>query len=162
LNLIIWENVVFSIIAFLILYWLLRKFAFGPLFSVMEKRREHVLNELQSAERDRKEAQELLAEQRKALENARKEAHDILEQARITSAKQAEDIISAAKEEANRIKAEALKEIENEKNKAIAQLKSQVSAMSVLIASKIIEKQIDEKTQQELVEHYMKEVGDRV
>lgn len=162
MNLIIWENVVFSIIAFLILYWLLRKFAFGPLFSVMEKRREHVLNELQSAERDRKEAQELLAEQRKALENARKEAHDILEQARITSAKQAEDIISAAKEEANRIKAEALKEIENEKNKAIAQLKSQVSAMSVLIASKIIEKQIDEKTQQELVEHYMKEVGDRV
>ena len=61
-----------------------------------------------------------------------------------------------------RLKDEALKDIENEKNKAVAALRSQVGAMSVLIASKIIEKQIDEKSQEELVEHYLKEVGGNV
>lgn len=57
------------------------------------------------------------------------------------------------------MKEEAVRDIENEKNKAVAALRSQVSAMSVLIASKIIEKQIDEKSQEQLVEHYLKEVG---
>ncbi|NTX59019.1 ATP synthase F0 subunit B, partial [Myxococcus sp. CA039A] len=73
--------------------------------------------------------------------------------------KQAEDIIRQAKEEAARIKEEALRDIETEKNLAVAALRSQVSAMSVMIASKIIEKQIDEKSQEQLVEHYLKEVG---
>ncbi|MNC34866.1 ATP synthase subunit b [compost metagenome] len=70
-------------------------------------------------------------------------------------------MIEAAKEEATRIKQDALRDIESEKNKAVAALKGQVGAMSVMIASKIIEKQIDEKSQQDLVEQYLKEVGDR-
>jgi F-type H+-transporting ATPase subunit b len=60
------------------------------------------------------------------------------------------------------LKEEALKDIENEKNNAVAALRSQVSALSVMIASKIIEKQVDEKSQEQLVEHYLKEVGGKL
>jgi len=127
----------------------------------MEKRREIVLNEMQSAEQSRKEAEQYLAEQKQAIEQARKEAYEILEQSRKTGSKQADELTEQAKAEAARIKDEALKEIENEKNKAVAALRSQVSAMSVLIASKSIEKQLDEKSQEELVEKYLKEVGGR-
>ncbi|MNR15598.1 ATP synthase subunit b [compost metagenome] len=104
----------------------------------------------------------MLEEQKQALQQTRKEAYDIIEQAKHTGSKQADDIIHAASAEASRLKDEALKDIENEKNKAVAALRSQVGAMSVLIASKIIEKQIDEKSQEELVEHYLKEVGGNV
>lgn len=155
----VWESFVFAIIAFLILYWLLSKYAFGPLFSVMEQRRERVLSEMQGAEKDRKDAEQYLAEQRKAMENVRQEAFDILEQARKTSAKQAEELIASAKAESTRIKEEALKDIENEKKQAVAALRSQVSAMSVMIASKIIEKQVDEKSQEQLINQYLNEVG---
>jgi len=155
----VWESTVFAIISFLILYFLLNKYAFGPLFGIMEKRREMVNEQIRSAEKNRLDSEKMLAEQQEALQTARQEAYDIIEQARVTSTRQAEEIVRLAKEDANRIKEEALKEIENEKNKAVAALRSQVSAMSVLIASKIIEKQIDEKSQKELVEQYLKEVG---
>jgi F-type H+-transporting ATPase subunit b len=157
-----WSTFFIQIVAFLVLYLLLSKFAFGPLLGMMEKRRQMVKDQLQTADNNRKQAEQLLEEQKQALQQARKEAYEIIEQAKQTSSKQADEIIVAARAETNRLKDEALQDIENEKNKAVAALRSQVSAMSVMIASKIIEKQIDEKSQQELVEHYLKEVGGNV
>jgi F-type H+-transporting ATPase subunit b len=154
-----WSTFFIQIVAFLILYLLLQKFAFGPLFGMMENRRQLVKDQIQTAENNRKQAEQLLEEQKLALQQTRKEAHDIIEQAKQISSKQAEEITAAARAESTRVKDEALRDIENEKNKAVAALRSQVGAMSVLIASKIIEKQIDEKSQEQLVEHYLKEVG---
>ena len=155
----VWTSFVYAIVAFFVLYLLLKKYAFGPLFGMMEKRRDHIQEQIQTAEQNRKEAEQLLNEQKQELQNTRKEALEIIEQARTTSSRQADDIVAQARAEATRIKEDALKDIENEKNKAISALRSQVSAMSVMIASKIIEKQIDEKTQHELVEQYLKQVG---
>jgi F-type H+-transporting ATPase subunit b len=148
-----------QIVAFLILYWLLSKFAFGPLFGIMEKRKQLVREQIETAESNRKQAEQLLNEQKEAILAARNEAKEMIDQARLTSSRQADDIVQQAKAEASRLKEEAIRDIENEKNKAVAALRSQVSAMSVLIASKIVEKQIDEKSQEQLIEHYLKEVG---
>lgn len=158
---IVWSNFFIQLIAFGILYLLLKRYAFGPLFSIMEQRKQLVKDQLESAEASRKQAEQQLEEQKKALQQARKDAYDIIEQAKSTSSKQAEDIIDTAKSEANRLKEDAVKDIESEKNKAIAALRSQVSGMSVMIASKIIEKQIDEKSQEQLVDQYLKEVGSK-
>ena len=154
-----WETTVFAIIAFGILYWGLNRYAFGPLFGIMEKRRQQVQEQVEQAEASRKEAAALLEEQKQAFENARKEAYSVLEQARVTSNRQADETISQAKSEADRVKQDALREIEEEKNKAVAALRSQVSAMSVMIASKIIEKQVDEQSQHELIEEYLNKSG---
>lgn len=154
-----WESFVFAMAGFGILYWLLNKYAFGPLFGIMEKRRLLITEQLQSSDQNRILVEKMLAEQKQVMQESRKEAYEIIEQARSISNKQGDEIIEQAKSEANRLKDGALKDIENEKNKAIAALRSQVSAMSVMIASKIIEKQIDEKSQEQLVEHYLKEVG---
>ncbi|CAM3459139.1 F0F1 ATP synthase subunit B [Marinicrinis lubricantis] len=152
----------YAIVAFAILYFLLQRYAFGPLFSVMEKRREQVLGEMKNAEESRKQAEQYLAEQKQAIDEARKEALEIVEQARKTSVKQAEEIMARANEQSARMKEEALVEIESEKKRAVAELRSQVSAMSVMIASKIIEKQVDEKSQKELIDKYLKEVGNNL
>lgn len=157
----VWESTVIAIVSFAILYFLLNKYAFGPLFNVMEQRRELIQNQIKSAEENRKQSETLLASQQQAIQEAKKDAYQIIEQARTSSTRQSEQMIEAAKDEASRIKQDALRDIESEKNKAVAALKGQVGAMSVMIASKIIEKQVDEKSQQELVEQYLKEVGDR-
>jgi F-type H+-transporting ATPase subunit b len=154
-----WESTVIALVAFGILYWFISKKAFGPLLGIMEKRKQTITEQLQSADQNRKQAEQLMAEQKQAIQDARKEAYDILEQARQTSGRQAEDIIAQGKAESVRLKEEAIRDIENEKNKAVAALRSQVSAMSVMIASKIIEKQVDEKSQEQLVDKYLKEVG---
>lgn len=158
---ILWENILITVISFLILYWLLSRYAFKPLFGIMEKRKETVLNDLKQAEKDRKAAAELIQEQRKAIEQARAEALEIIENSRKTSAKTAEDMIEAAKSESARLKESALQDIENEKNQAIAELRSELGQMSVKIASKIIEKEVDSKSQEALVDKYLKEVGSR-
>lgn len=157
----LWESTVFAMAAFLILLWLLNKYAFGPLFTVMEKRRQLIQQQMNTAETSRKAAETSMEEQKAALEQARKEAYAIIEQARTTSTKQADEIVQSAKNEATRLKDDALKDIESEKNKAIAALRTEVGGISVQIASKIIEKQVDEKSQEQLVDQYLKEVGSK-
>jgi len=157
----VWESTVITIVAFVILYLALNKWAFKPLFGIMDKRRELILEQMNTADASRKQAEEAMSEQKAALEQARKEAYEIIEQARTTSNKQAEEIVVTAKNEAARLKDDALKDIESEKNKAIAALRTEVGGISVQIASKIIEKQIDEKSQEQLVDKYLKEVGSK-
>ncbi|MCM3635259.1 F0F1 ATP synthase subunit B [Paenibacillus camelliae] len=158
---IVMSSTLITIIAFLLLLWLLNKYAFGPLFGVMEKRRELIKEQMNAAETSRNAAEASMAEQKAALDEARKEAYAILEQARATSSKQADEIVTSAKNEAARLKDEALKDIESEKNKAISALRTEVGGISVQIASKIIEKQVDEKSQEEIVNKYLKEVGSK-
>lgn len=159
-NFLQWESIVFAMVSFAILYWLLNKYAFGPLFSIMEKRRERVLGEMESAEKSRQEAEKYLEEQKQAIQEARQEALQIIEQAKKSASRQAEETLMQANAEAERLKAEALQEIEVQKNNAVAELRSQVSAMSVLIASKIVEKQIEEQDHKQLIDQYLQEVGD--
>ncbi|MFS0725826.1 F0F1 ATP synthase subunit B [Paenibacillus sp. 1P07SE] len=157
----VWTNTVIMILAFALLYWLLSRYAFGPLMNVMEKRRELIQEQIATAENNRSQAEQLLAEQKQQLDQARKDAYEIIEQSKMTSAKQATEIVNTAKAEATRLKEDAVKDIESEKNKAIATLRGEVGELSVKIASKIIEKQVDSKSQEQLVNQYLKEVGGR-
>ncbi|MNF92620.1 ATP synthase subunit b precursor [compost metagenome] len=156
-----WTTFGIQLVAFLLLLWLLKRYAFGPLLGIMEQRKQLVQDQLANAGNSRKQAAQHLEERKQALQQARKEAFDIIEQARSTSSKQADDIIAVAKNEASRLKDDAVKDIESEKNKAIAALRGEVGGMSVKIASKIIEKQIDEKSQEQLVDQYLKEVSSK-
>ncbi|MCR8660463.1 F0F1 ATP synthase subunit B [Paenibacillus endoradicis] len=155
------SSTVFTILAFIALMLLLNKYAFGPLFAVMEKRRQLIQEQMNTAASSRQEAEASMAEQKAALEEARKEAYAIIEQARTTSSMQADEIVLSAKNESARLKNEALNDIESEKNKAISALRAEVGGISVQIASKIIEKQVDEKSQEALVDKYLKEVGNK-
>nr|WP_305121048.1 F0F1 ATP synthase subunit B [Saccharibacillus sp. JS10] len=146
-------------IAFVVLYLLLNRYAIGPLMSVMEKRREMVLSQLNEASATREEAAAYVEQQKEALQQARKDAYDIIEQSRQTSSKQADQLIAQAKDESTRLKDEALRDIESEKNKAMAALRGEVGRVSVQIASKLIEKEIDEKSNEGLVDQYLKDVG---
>lgn len=159
---IVWTNIVFSIVAFAILYFLLSKYAFSKLFGIMEKRRELVMQQMDEAAKTREQAVAYVEEQKQALNNARQEAQNIIQQSQITSNQQMDKILEQAKSDAARIKDEALRDIENEKNKAVEELRSEIGTASVKIASKLIKKEVSASgEQQQLVDQYLKEVGGR-
>lgn len=154
-----WTTMLIQIGTFGVLYFLLNKYAFGPLFKMIEKRQNTIQDNLKKAEENRIQAEALLAEQKLAIDTAKKEAYEIVEAARQTSSRQADEALRQAKEEADRLKYDAMREIESEKQKAITAVRSQVATLSVLIASKIIQKEINPEQQTELVNHALSEVG---
>lgn len=156
-----WGTMFFSLFIFMILLLLLRKYAFGPLMGVMEERQTQIANDIATAEQNRLEAQKLIAEQQAALEKARKDAQQVLDNARVTSEKQAAEIQRQAREEAEQFKKVARDEITREKEQAVEALRSQVGALSVLLATKVIEKELDQKQQEKLIADYLKEVGNK-
>lgn len=109
---ILWENILITMIAFVILYWLLNKFAFSKLFAVMEQRRELVLGQLNEAKQTREQATVYVEEQKDALKQARQDAFEIIEQSKQSSSKQAHDLLEQAKHDALRMKNEAVRDIE--------------------------------------------------
>lgn len=153
-------NFLIQIVAFGVLLLLLKKYAFGPLVGMMEKRRQGIEADINSAEKNRAEAEQFLKDQTEELKKARLEAHEIIENARAVSVKQANDIVEAARAESERLKEQALQDIKLEKEKAVAELRDQVGVLSVMIASKIIEKELDQQGQAKLVDDMMKQVGE--
>jgi F-type H+-transporting ATPase subunit b len=154
-----WGTVLFQLATFIILLLLLRKFALKPLMGIMIDRQEKIASDLATAEKNRLEVQELLKEQQKALDAARKDASKILENARATSEKQADEIMRTTKAEVEQLKKVARDEIKREKEQAVEALREQVGALTVMLASKVIEKELDAAQQEKLVKGYLKEVG---
>src|SRR5690625_2702464 len=145
---------------FLILLALLKKFAWGPLMSKMEERENYVANEIEEAEKNRKDAEEASREAQAQLKQMKQEAQKIIEDARQAGVKQEKDIIESARAEADRLKVAAQADIQNEKEKALQALQDKVASLSVMIASKVIEKEISAQDQEKLINEYIKEVGD--
>ncbi len=154
-----WGTMLYSLFIFIVLFLLLRKFAFGPLMRMMEERQEKIADDIATAEKGRLESQRIMKEQEEALNQAKKDAQQILDNARVTSEKQADNIISAAHEETEKMKKVARAEIEREKEQALEALRAQVGSLSVMLATKVIEKELDEKQQEKLIADYLKEVG---
>ncbi|MFD1735201.1 F0F1 ATP synthase subunit B [Bacillus salitolerans] len=152
-------DILFQLAIFLILLALLRKFAFGPIMGIMKQREEHIGNEISAAENSNKEAKKLVEEQRELLKQSRQEAQELIENAKKLGEEQKKSIVSEARTEAERIKDAAVKEIAQEKEQAVAALREQVASLSVLIASKVIEKELNEQDQQKLINEYIQEVG---
>jgi F-type H+-transporting ATPase subunit b len=155
-----WGDIVFQLVMFIILMVLLKKFAWGPLMGIMKQREEHVSNEITAAENSRQEAKKLLEEQRSLLKEARTEAQTLIEGARKQGDVQREEIIATARVEAERIKESAKLEIDQQKEKAVAAIREQVASLSVLIASKVIEKELSAADQEKLINEYIQEAGE--
>ncbi|MDQ0154305.1 F0F1 ATP synthase subunit B [Robertmurraya andreesenii] len=153
-------DILFQLVMFAILLALLKKYAWGPLMGIMKQREEHVANEINSAEQSRAEAQKLLEEQRSLLKEARTEAQNLIENAKKQGDVQREEIIVLARTEAERLKESAKLEIEQQKEKAVAAIREQVATLSVMIASKVIEKELSAEDQEKLINEYIQEVGE--
>ncbi len=158
---VLWGDVIFQLAIFIVLMALLKYFAWGPLMGIMKQREDHVAGEISAAEQSRVEAKKLLEEQRSLLKEARSEAQVLIENAKKQGDIQRDEIITVARNEAERIKESAKLEIDQQKEKAIAAIREQVASLSVLIASKVIEKELNAADQDKLINDYIQEAGDQ-
>lgn len=152
--------VFWTTITFIILLFLLAKFAWKPILAAIKTREKGIEDALTSAENALKDMRELKSNNERILAEARNERDLLLKEARDTK----EAIIAEAKAksqaEADRILASAREQIVNEKNAAVAELKNQVASLSIEIAEKILRSELssDEK-QKALVNTLMKDVN---
>lgn len=156
-----WGSALVTLITFLILLALLKKFAWGPLKQVMDKREKDINKDIDDAEQAKINAQKLEEENQRTLKETQEEVQKILEEAKVQARDQHEQIIHEANMRANGMIETAQSEINSQKERAISEINDEVSKLSVLIASKILQKDISEKDQQELIDKYIKEVGDK-
>ncbi|WP_050616592.1 F0F1 ATP synthase subunit B [Bacillus testis] len=154
-------DIIFQLLCFIVLLALLKKFAWKPLVNMMKEREAHVASQIDEAEKTRAEASRYVEEQRELLKQSRVEAQSLIENARKQGDIQREEIVTAARTEAERIKDSAKLEIVAEKEKAVTALREQVASLSVLIASKVIEKELNEADQEKLINEYLQEAGDK-
>ncbi|UWG99332.1 F0F1 ATP synthase subunit B [Dehalobacter sp. DCM] len=150
-----------QVVSFLILVWILAKFAWKPLMAMMEKRRQTIEDNLAHAENERKEAERIRLEYQEDMRKARQEAQLIIEKATKSSEERAAEILAQARLENEKLRQAALADIERERQKAIADVKAQVIDMSVAVAEKIIQRNLDITGQEALIEQFIQEVGDR-
>ena len=148
-----------STLSFLLLLFILRKFAWKPILAAVSDREEGIKNALATAENARKEMQNLTADNERILKEARTERDGLLKEAREIK----ENIISEAKDEAQqqaeKVIEQAKATIQAEKQAAIADLKNQVAELSIGIAEKVVRQELSDKEKQiELVEKMLKEV----
>lgn len=153
-------TMLFQLVAMLILLALLKKYALGPLLNIMKEREDYITGEISSAEKKNEEAKKLIEEQQALLKEAREESHSLIENAKKLGEQQKDEIIKAARQEAERMKESARSEIVKERDQAVSALREQVASLSVMIASKVIEKELDEQAQEKLIQDYLKEVGE--
>ena len=146
-------------VAFLIVLWVLNKFAFPKLREAVEAREKQIQGDLEAAERAKTEAQQAKANYDKQIADARAEANRIIEEARQSAEDVRKDLIAKAEREAEQIQARASEQLEAERNRAVTELQSTVGDLAIELAEKVVGRALDQGTHRELVDAYIKEVG---
>ena len=153
-------TLVAQVINFLIAVVILYKLAYKPLTQAIKDRQDQIQSSIDSAEKKFEEANALLSEYQQKLNDARKESQEMVEKAQKIADESREEILKKTKDDTARMLKQAEEEIAREKDKMLSEVRNQVSELSVLIAGKIIEKTIDPQIHDELVDEFIKEVGD--
>jgi len=150
-----------TVLVFLVLLFVLSKFAFGPIVGAVEAREQALRDAMDQAKADRDAAAASLAEQKKQLDAARADAHKIIADGRVTADKMRADLLAATKVQQGEMLERAKRDIETEKVKAIADLRREAVDLAIAGASKVIEKNLDDAQNRKLVEHYLSSLETR-
>ena len=146
--------------SFLLLIFLVKKYAWGNITSVLDERAEKISSDIDGAEEARKKAEELASKREAELAGSRTEAKTIIENAKETAEKSKADILAEAKLEAGRLKEKANQEIAQNKAEALQSVKGDVADLTISLAGKIISQNLDDQAHKELIDQYIDQLGE--
>ncbi len=152
-------ELIWGSIAFLIVLGVLVKFAFPTLKKTLSDRQAKIRDDLEGAEAAKAEAERERDDYRQKIQDSRQEAVEILEAARGDAERVRADIIARAETEANEIKARANEDIRLATERAQADLQASVKDLSIELAEKVVEHNLDADTQRALIDSYISQVG---
>ena len=144
----------------IILFLLMKKFLFKPVNNILDKRKEEINTMYKNAEEDEITAKEMKNEYEMRLRDAKNEADEIVKTASRKAILKEEEIISEANIQASKIIERAKNQVEIERSNALAELREDVSEISVMIASKVLEKDIKESDHRDIIDKFINEMGE--
>ena len=153
-------DTIVAALAMLLLFTVLSFLLFNPVRDLLEKRKQRIVDDKETAKREREEAIAYKEEYEKKLQEVDKEVQEILSEARKKAMKNEATIIAEAKEEATRIMARANAEIELEKKRALDDMKQEMITIASMMAQKIVSASIDTDVQESLLDETLKEMGE--
>ena len=142
-------------ITFLVLLFVLGKFAWGPIVKMLVERERTIRDAIESAKRERAEAERLLAAQKDALATAQREAAELARRNQQEVEALRQELTARARKEADDLVASARLQIAEELSKAKAELRAQVVDLAIDAAGRLVKANLDDKTQRALVEEYI-------
>ena len=148
-----------TLVIFVILFFVLKKYAFGPITEAVVKREEALEQAIADAKRDREEAARILAEHTAQLEGARAEAQRIIAEGRAVGDKLRTEMVEETRVQQQDMLDRARREIETEKKNAIGELREEAVDLALAGAGKVIEKNLDDPTNRKLVESFLAGAG---
>ena len=152
---------VWTIVVFVLLLAILRKFAWPAILGAVEAREQALERQIAEAARDREQAAALLAEHQKLIADAKTQAHAIIVEARNVGEKDRALAVEKTKQEQEELLARARREIVAERERAVAELRREAVDISLAAASKLIEKRLDGDTDRKLVLEFLSSLDEQ-
>ena len=149
----------YGLISFVIVYVLLSKYAFPRLNQMLDDRAAAIQGKMEEADAKLREAEQAKADYQAQIGDAKGEANRIIEEAKQTAESLRRDIVAKAEAEAQAIVSRAQNEVAAERDRALQELRAEVGQISVALASKIVEKELDRSTHQHLVDEYIQNLS---
>jgi F-type H+-transporting ATPase subunit b len=151
-----WKLLAAQIINFLVLLFVLYKFAYGPILKMLDDRTKKIEKGLKDSEEAQKKLVEIEAKEKAVLVAAREEAQKIIQKSETTAVQNAKEIEISAKEQSAKILTEAKKQIEQEKNKVMQEVKSEIAGLVMQATEKIIDEKMTSEKDKEMINKAIK------
>ncbi|MBO4678404.1 MAG: F0F1 ATP synthase subunit B [Lachnospiraceae bacterium] len=139
----------------------MKKFLFKPIRDILQKRKEMADAEIADATKAKEEAESLKSEYEASMKTARDKANEIVAAAQKTATQQSEEILKEANAQAISIKSKAEKDIEQERRKAVNEIKDEIGDMAMEIAGKVIERELKASDHEKLIDDFINKVGEK-
>jgi F-type H+-transporting ATPase subunit b len=149
---------IWTIVCFLITFFVLKRFAFGPIQATIDARRERIQSAIDEADNARIEARNLVEEHRKLIGQAKSESEEILSEARRVADAQRERVRAETEEDRQRRLEETRRQIEQATQQALGQIRDEVGKLSLVAAEKITRKSLTGSDQQRLIDEALAEI----
>lgn len=145
-------------VCFILFLFLLKKFAWGPLLNALDERERNIQESLDAAEKAMKRAEEISQKNEEIIREAEVSAQRVRRQAKEEAEQIRADIVEKARQEAERIKEQTLGTIEQEKKKALLELRDQVADLAIQATTAILNAEIDQRKNKKLVDDFIKDL----
>ncbi|SRR5579864_3047135 len=149
---------IWTIVAFLITLFVLKRYAFGPIQKTIDERRQRIEQSIAEAEQARAEARRLLEEHRSLIGQARSQAEEILGEARKVADAQRQRVKEETEADRQRRLEETRRQIEAETHRALEQIRTEVAELTLIAAAKVTGKALDDKDHRRLIEDAIREL----
>ena len=152
-------HLLIQVLGFLILYWVLSKFLFGPVQNMLATREEQIKSRLDEAEEKRQDMIRMRDDYEARIADIEAESRERIEEAMGQAQVARDELLSHAREQAQRIMERGHAEIQREKEKALVEIRDRVAELAVITAGQLIQRELDEPTHRQLAEEIIDGIG---